>query len=172
MTHTTLKRFPWYLTMKCHYLCKLALYRTHFWQRECQGIPIMKFDRVDSAEKGLLIGKLMNEKFESARVSWYEPKELRGHFPNWVSTRGKLLIVDVSKLAQGWSCAGQEATFTLCINKVLVWVDKEMCGIFVLDARSPWTKKKKAQRSVQFGHTKEYFDPVFWWNVRTAYRVT
>ena len=42
----------------------------------------MKFDRADSAEKGLLIGKFMNEKFESARVGWYEPKELRGHFPN------------------------------------------------------------------------------------------
>ena len=131
----------------------------------------MKFDGVDSAEKGLLIGKFMNEKFESARVGWYEPKELRGHFPNWVSTRGKLLIVDVSKLAQGWSCAGQEATFTLCMNKVLVWVDKEMCGIFVLEY-SFTLDKKKSQRSVQFGHTKEYFDPVFWWNGRTAYRVT
>ena len=75
----------------------------------------------------------------------------------------------MSKLAQGWSCAGHEATFTLCMNKVLVWVDKEMCGIFVLEY-SFTLDKKKAQRSVQFGHTKEYFDPVFWRNVRTAYR--
>ena len=60
-----------------------------------------------------------------------------------MSTRGKLLIVDVSKLAQGWSCAGQEATFTLCMNKVLVWVDKEMCGIFVLEYSFTLDKKKK-----------------------------
>ena len=69
----------------------------------------------------------------------------------------------MSKLAQGWSCAGHEATFTLCMNKVLVWVDKEMCGIFVLEYSFTLDKKKKgAQRSAQFGHTKEYFDPVFW----------
>ena len=60
-----------------------------------------------------------------------------------MSTRGKLLIVDVSKLAQGWSCAGHEATFTLCMNKVLVWVDKEMCGIFVLEYSFTLDKKKK-----------------------------
>ena len=62
-----------------------------------------------------------------------------------MSTRGKLLIVDVSKLAQGWSCAGQEATFTLCMNQVLVWVDKEMCGIFVLEYSFTLDKKKKKE---------------------------
>ena len=64
-----------------------------------------------------------------------------------MSIRGKLLIVDVSKLAQGWSCAGQEATFTLCMNKVLVGVDKEMCGIFVLEYSFTLDKKKKLKEA-------------------------
>ena len=61
-------------------------------------------------------------------------------------------MVDVSKLAQGWSCAGQETTFTLCMNKVLVWVDKEMCGIFVLEYSFTLDKKKSSKKRAVWSH--------------------
>ena len=80
------------------------------------------------------------------RVGWYEPKKPRGHSPNRVSSRGKLHIVDVLKLAQAWNCAGQEATFTLCIIKFSFGSTSKRVEYLSWSTRSPWTKKKSTKK--------------------------